>query len=370
MSETPSQEDPADTAMISRLRYPILSTNIQRLLSWVRSKTGGHRHQFDGSDCRAPYCTDEKGNRLGLAAMARDLGWDMSNTGRYWKEAEKLGLVRRECRRLYLISNVPVPQEENMDKRGEELCAYHLDKPTQLMVKDFPKEKYAEFLQRWKSVDQYEMALTAQKSGEIRSEVAPFKDAIKRYFHLPVRRLRTRYQTGHIQLPSMLDEPVAQSSSLETKQNYPVAQTGQKSTYLPAGSDIKPDSARHTDQIARQEQPVLAQNRTLKGEQKTMTAKLPPELHLNAPKMVSDLRPRESGYVTFTEFNVSENGDCFLKAAAQVWNEAHASTVEVRRDEDGYHVIIPMSRKYKPGPIPLLQDNLPVVSVTIDPEEK
>jgi hypothetical protein len=59
-----------------------------------------------------------------------------------------------------------------------------------------------------------------------------------------------------------------------------------------------------------------------------------------------------------------------LRAAAQVWNEAHASTVEVRRDEDGYHVIIPMSRKYKPGPIPLLQDNLPVVSVTIDPEEK
>jgi hypothetical protein len=126
------------------MRYPILSPNIQRLLAWVRSKIRSHRHQLDGAG--DSYCTDEKGIRLGLAAMARDLRWDMSNAVRYWREAEKLGLVRRVHRRLYLISNVPNPQEEMVDKTQEELCAYHLDKPTQLKVKDLSEEKYIEFL--------------------------------------------------------------------------------------------------------------------------------------------------------------------------------------------------------------------------------
>jgi len=97
------------------MRYPILSPNIQRLLAWVRSKIGSHRHQLDGAG--DSYCTDDKGIRLGLAAMARDLRWDMSNAVRYWREAEKLGLVRRVHRRLYLISNVPNPQEEWWIKR-------------------------------------------------------------------------------------------------------------------------------------------------------------------------------------------------------------------------------------------------------------
>ena len=101
-----------------------------------------------------------------------------------------------------------------------------------------------------------------------------------------------------------------------------------------------------------------------------MIAKLPPELHLNAPKIVSDLRLQESGHVTFTDFNVSDNRDCFLRAAAQVWNNAHASTIEVRRDQDGYHVVIPLNRKYKPRPLPAREDNLPVASVAIRPEEK
>ena len=43
-----------------------------------------------------------------------------------------------------------------------------------------------------------------------------------------------------------------------------------------------------------------------------ITAKLPPELRLDEPGLVSELRPGESGYVVFTDFTVSKDGDCFL----------------------------------------------------------
>ena len=101
-----------------------------------------------------------------------------------------------------------------------------------------------------------------------------------------------------------------------------------------------------------------------------MIAKLPPELYLDAPRMVSDLRLQESGHVTFTDLNVNDDGDCFLRAAAQIWNFAHASTIEVRRDQDGYHVVIPLNRKYKPGPLPVHEDKIPVASVSIGPEAR
>jgi hypothetical protein len=203
--------------------------------------------------------------------------------------------------------------------------------------------------------------------------VALLKDAIKRRFHFPVRRLRTRHQTEHIELPPILKDFVVRSSSLETAvvEDSELAQTGSQRLHSPEPSqmDSTGDSDFHPDPNGFQKQPVHAQNGS-KGEQKMMIAKLPPELHLNAPKIVSDLRLQESGHVTFTDFNVSDNGDCFLRAGAQVWNNAHASTIEVRRDEDGYHVVIPMSRKYIRGPLPVREDNLPVASVTIGPEGK
>ena len=108
-----------------------------------------------------------------------------------------------------------------MDKTQEELCAYHLDKPTQLKVKDLSEEQYIEFLALWKTADQYELASIAQKTSEVRSEVALLKDAIKRHFHFPARRLGKRHRTERIELPRVLKEFVERSSSLETAQNDP-----------------------------------------------------------------------------------------------------------------------------------------------------
>jgi hypothetical protein len=248
-------------------KYPILRSTTERLVTWVRSKATYGQDPL-GNDRQVFYCADDKGALLGLAEMARDLGWDLSNASRYWKEAEKLGLVRRENGRLCLISNVPVPPEEKVDKRDAELSTHHLDKPTQLKVKDLSEEKYAEFLALWKAADQCEKALVARKMGRARSELGLIKDAIKRHFHFPVRRLRTRHQSERIELPPILAEFAAQRPFLEiTENNHGFALTGNPRTDPPAssrselkcGTDINPDQK-------FQMQSVHAQNGASKGD--------------------------------------------------------------------------------------------------------
>jgi hypothetical protein len=84
---------------------------------------------------------------------------------------------------------------------------------------------------------------------------------------------------------------------------------------------------------------------------KTMTTvKLPNELRVDAPRPVSELKSGETGHAVFTDFLVRENGDCFLRAAAKLRNKS-VNTIVVRRDDAGYHVIIPANIKYSPGQI-------------------
>jgi hypothetical protein len=81
------------------------------------------------------------------------------------------------------------------------------------------------------------------------------------------------------------------------------------------------------------------------------------------------IRPGRETFIASEELQdaVIRNVEVIGEAAKRVSPESRDRMPSL---EDGYHVIIPMSRKYKPGPIPLLHDNLPVGSVTIDPGGK
>jgi hypothetical protein len=99
-------------------------------------------------------------------------------------------------------------------------------------------------------------------------------------------------------------------------------------------------------------------------------AKPQTELHLDAPKLISDLRPGESGYMAFTDFDIQEDGQCFLGVGALLRKEKIPSTIiEVHRDDDGYHVIIPESMEYTLCGSPSFQAEIPVASVTLVSEE-
>ena len=87
------------------------------------------------------------------------------------------------------------------------------------------------------------------------------------------------------------------------------------------------------------------------------------------PTTISDLSPGEGGHVTFTDLNVSKDGDCYLTAAAKLREKCGSSTVEVRSD-GGYDVVVASNTKYMPGAIVMPREKVPVASVTVDPEEK
>jgi hypothetical protein len=177
------------------------SPNVHRVVAWLRWKCVRYRKLPDGStavegrrpDGRCHYAIDETGKALGIADMARDLGWDVSNATRYWKEAESHGLCRQEARfRLCLEGDVRSLKKETngaVGTREQELCTYHLDKPSVVKARDFSETEYAEFLNLWKLADEHEQAWIAADIAEIRAKMGRVKDAIKRHKNLPVRRL-------------------------------------------------------------------------------------------------------------------------------------------------------------------------------------
>jgi hypothetical protein len=182
------------------------SMNMHQVVAWVRWRCVRYRKLPDGAtavegrrpDGRSPYAVDETGKPLGIADMARDLGWDLSNAIKYWDEAESHHLVRKDGRlQLCLEGNVPAAKKAPVEGNGhhptreDELCTYHLDKPSVLQAKELPEPEYAEFLNLWKAADEHEQAWIAADIAEIRAKMSRVKDAIKRRKNLPVRRLET-----------------------------------------------------------------------------------------------------------------------------------------------------------------------------------
>ena len=98
-----------------------------------------------------------------------------------------------------------------------------------------------------------------------------------------------------------------------------------------------------------------------------MTAKLPAELRSEKPRLVSELRSGETGYVYFVDLLVNLNEECFLRAGAELRKHDRNIVVEVRRDDAGFHVVIPSDRKYTPEKLISLMEVLPVASISIGP---
>jgi hypothetical protein len=96
------------------------------------------------------------------------------------------------------------------------------------------------------------------------------------------------------------------------------------------------------------------------------TAKLPAELYDHVARSLSELRPEERMFILFTDLKVLENGDCWLKATAELKRRSGINTIEVRRDSSGLHVTISSDIKYLPGTVTFTEDALPVASITVE----
>jgi hypothetical protein len=176
---------------------------LQRFLAWVRSKTLRYREQRNGGDGRRAWCVDSRGKELHLADAARELGWPRPFATKVCKEAEKLRLVRREGRRIFLVGDVPAPDTENV------ICTDNILRflPPRLnkIIESWPAEKRAEFAAVWIPATELSESLQARHMAEARNTVTRMYDTIFDHFGLPKKHLKQPAPPPPIEVPEQLN---------------------------------------------------------------------------------------------------------------------------------------------------------------------
>ena len=71
------------------------------------------------------------------------------------------------------------------------------------------------------------------------------------------------------------------------------------------------------------------------------SATLPAQMIEPARRRIRDLRRGESGYVIFTSLRANDRGECFLDTSEWLRKDDSFQTLQLRRDEKGFHVVVP-----------------------------
>jgi hypothetical protein len=94
------------------------------------------------------------------------------------------------------------------------------------------------------------------------------------------------------------------------------------------------------------------------------TVKLPPELRAKTPRPLSELALGETGYVSVRALIVSLDQDCFLDATGAI-EKPGLMQMTVRRDEEGFHVVLPSAPEFTAEEIVKGMDVLPIASIAV-----
>lgn len=163
---------------------------LQQLLAWVRSKTIRLGH-------RSPFCVDKEARTLTLKDLAQDRGWNISNTHKYWREAEIKGLVRKDGEQLYLCgqvipeqSSLPLPPPKDIPKLTG--MQARLNAPQFAAFRKWPAEKRAQFEVQMGKVDAYAKQIQAEAMAAARSAAEELTDKFFEAHGLPTKRIAKR----------------------------------------------------------------------------------------------------------------------------------------------------------------------------------
>jgi hypothetical protein len=94
------------------------------------------------------------------------------------------------------------------------------------------------------------------------------------------------------------------------------------------------------------------------------TAKLQAGLLAETHRKVSELAIGETGYVGLFALIVTPEQDCFLDAKGSL-EKPRLLQMTVRRDEDGFHVVLPSAPEFTAAPLRKGMDILPIASITV-----
>jgi hypothetical protein len=94
------------------------------------------------------------------------------------------------------------------------------------------------------------------------------------------------------------------------------------------------------------------------------TAKLPVECLAEKRRLISDLAMGETGNAWITALIVTPDHDCFLDAKGTL-EKPLLMQMTVRRDEEGFHVVLPSAPEFKAEQVVKGMDVLPIASITV-----
>ena len=98
------------------------------------------------------------------------------------------------------------------------------------------------------------------------------------------------------------------------------------------------------------------------------TAKLPVELRAETPRPVSELAMGETAYVGLGAFIVTRDEECFWIPRGTL-QKPGLLQMTVRRDEEGFHVVLPSETKFSTEEIVTGRDVLPIASIAVSKEK-
>jgi hypothetical protein len=126
---------------------------LQRMWAWLISKTLRKSHW-------SPYAITKRneygGEELHIEHAAKDLGMDLKNAWRTWKEGVDMGLWRNGTkdegkRRMYICGSVPQQKGEEEAKHPplKIVCTDSIPDYILLKIKEWPPEKQSQFSLEW-----------------------------------------------------------------------------------------------------------------------------------------------------------------------------------------------------------------------------
>jgi len=176
---------------------------LQRVVAWVRSKTIRYQQQRNGGDGRSAWCVNSAGKALGLADMARELGMLPPNASRAWKEAEDLGLVRRDGRKLFLVGDVPKPAVG--EQEGKCYLYRYLSPSLRRMVESWPEARQAEFKAVWEPAVKLADSIAANAIADARNVATDLFSTIHSHFGLPKTSAPKKPRPAVLEVPEQLN---------------------------------------------------------------------------------------------------------------------------------------------------------------------
>jgi hypothetical protein len=181
---------------------------LHRLWSWMVGNTAAFGH-------RCEYAVSDSGHELHIENAAKDLGMDLPNVYRAWRNGVEMGIFRGGTRRegerkMYFCGSVKPEPAPNSGSEDQENCLYKLF-PSHIrkQIKDWPKERVEKLWSAIANKDAVEREAMAVYVAAIRAHIIQEKDTVYQTYGVKLN------QQAHVKNGESPEETEARRARVE-----------------------------------------------------------------------------------------------------------------------------------------------------------